>query len=219
MSWVYVDYATENWVHIPTEDGMIQEHWKNEKDWARSSAIVLREFNDLDRDRKEEKKIANRLIGLRQAYQELDMARDHYAYFANPAAKPLPLLLSYWTAEEGNRDEVLRRLARADATDLMKSPQVTEFAGNRTLGTGLRSRNYVKLEDESVTVNLWYAFRNEEHHVDLVAHTGSDDLGANEVAEAAFDELVRGVWLLDDEVDLLSEVDVADNHRLGPRDR
>lgn len=114
MTWMHVEHEPEYWVHLPMDDAEITENWKNEKHWAKSEALVLRSFNGLDRDRKEEKYIANQLMGMRQAYKQLDMARDHYVYFAHPTAKPLPVLIAYWQAEEGDRDQILRKHARAD---------------------------------------------------------------------------------------------------------
>lgn len=219
MSWVTVEHDLEHWVYLPVEDDELDGIWKDGKDWARSTALALREFNDLDRKRKEEKQLAEVLLGMREAYRKLEMAREHYLYFANPHAKPLPVLISYGPSDENSRDEALRTMARADATDVMIPPQTEEFTGNRTLGTGLRTRSYVQLDDGSVIVNLWYAFRSEEHGVDLVALAGADDLGVNEAAEPAFDELVQGIWLLGDDVDLLEGIDDPDIDRLGLRDK
>lgn len=200
MSWVHIDYDYKHWVNLPVGDDWEDTPWDDEKDWAESKAIVLLSFNDLPDKRRDVKRLSKLMTANRGAFAEANLARENYLYFFEPGAEPLSFHLWYGPAE-GDRDATLRKHARAESTDAMLPPQVEEFT-TTALGAGLHSRTHVQLDDQSVSLNLWYAFRSEEHGVDLIAFASSGDLGRLSAAEPDFNDFVRGIVLIDDDIDL-----------------
>ncbi|MBT2392810.1 hypothetical protein J7E87_26090 [Streptomyces sp. ISL-1] len=203
MSWVHVDYENRNWVALPTDEQWDDTPWDDEKDWSVSEAVVLLAYNDLPDKRRDVKRLAKLLISHRQVFAESRLARENYLYFSDPSEPPLSIHLWYGPAE-GEREVALRKHARVESPDAMLPSQVEEFT-TKSLGTGLHSRTHVLLDDQTVAMNLWYAFRSEEHGVDLIAFSSSGDLGRLSAAEPHFNEFVQGIALLGDDVDLAAE--------------
>ncbi|MFZ3472149.1 hypothetical protein ACODT3_15645 [Streptomyces sp. 4.24] len=199
MSWVHVDFDDLYWVPLPW-GAWDERPWDDEKDWAESKAVVLLTYHDLPLKRKELKRLSTLLVGRRQVFEEMNTSRESYLYFAHPTEEPLDIHLWYGPAE-GDRDVALRKYARVESPDAMLPPQVEEFT-TEALGTGLHSRTHVQLDDNSVAMNLWYAFRDEKRGVDVIAFASSDDLGRLSLAEPAFDAFVRSIRLVDDESEL-----------------
>ncbi|MEV8309929.1 hypothetical protein AB0P36_21890 [Streptomyces flavidovirens] len=198
MSWVHVDFDNRHWVPLP-RGAWDDRPWDDEEDWAESEAVVLMAYHGLPEKRKEVKRLSKLLASYRQVFEEMNISRESYLYFTDPAAEPLSIHLWYGPAE-GEREAALRTYARVESPDAILPPQVEEFT-TESLGAGLHSRTHVQLEDQSVAMNLWYAFRSEDHGVDLIA-SSSGDLGKLSAAEPDFNEFVEGIRLLDDESEL-----------------
>ncbi|WP_432093760.1 hypothetical protein [Streptomyces sp. bgisy100] len=203
MSWIHVDYNIEYWVEIPMESDWGETPWRSEKAWGRSAATALREYRGLPDSKKEAKNLAKALVAHRQALTESNLAREYYLHFSDPEARPLPVHLWYGPAD-GPREDALRKHARVESSDAMLPPQSVEFS-NESFGRGLKTRTHVVLDDETVAMNLWYAFRNDEYGVDLIVSSSSGDIGRLADAEPRLDEFVQGIWILGDNVDLLAE--------------
>lgn len=203
MSWIHVEYDYQHWVSLPIEDDWEDTPWDDERDWGASKALVLLSYNDLPDKRRDIKRLSKVMISHRQVFAESRLARENYLYFSEPGEAPLSIHLWYGSAE-GEREAALRKHARVESPDAMLPPQVEEFT-TESLGTGLHSRTHVLLDDQTVAMNLWYAFRSEKHGVDLIAFSSSGDLGRLSAAEPHFNEFVHGIALLDDDVDLAAE--------------
>ncbi|MGP3922649.1 hypothetical protein [Streptomyces sp. 8N616] len=197
MSWVDINYDIERWVEIPASDEWAESPWDSEKDWGKSAAHVLLAMNDIPENRREVRRLSKLLIAHRQAFKDAALGQDHYLYFADTEESPLALHLWFGPAE-GERAATLRQHVRAGSPDTMRTPQVTDFH-TEYLGTGLRSLNHVLLEDQTISANLWYALRDDEHAVDVIAFASTGDLGRLVAAEPDFDEFVRGVRVFADD--------------------
>ncbi|WP_327358925.1 hypothetical protein [Streptomyces sp. NBC_01304] len=92
--------------------------------------------------------------------------KERYLYFATPFDEPFPLLLATDMAD-GDREGALRKLARADSTETVQPPLVSDFATEH-YGTGLRSLNHVE-KDGEIGLNIWYGIRDERQGVDVMA--------------------------------------------------
>ncbi|MEV6791180.1 hypothetical protein AB0M87_04080 [Streptomyces sp. NPDC051320] len=197
MSWLSTDEEFEYWVELPSNISWENTSWGSEKEWAKFAAETLLFFNNLPKKRSEVKRLSKILIGARQVYEETAIGTEHFLYFSSPQEDlRLSLHISYWPAE-GERSSTLRRLARADSPDVVIPPQ-TEVVETEHLGSGLRSRNHVMLPDETVSINLWYAFRDDQRNLDLVILVSSEHLGRLAAAEPHIDEFVRGVKFVDE---------------------
>ncbi|MFJ5288432.1 hypothetical protein [Streptomyces sp. NPDC088348] len=197
MSWLITDEEYEYWVELPADITWGEDTvWDSEKEWAKHAAKSLLFFNDIPAKRNEMKRLTRLLIGARQVYEEAAIGTEHFLYFSNPKeTEPLSLHLATWPAE-GERASTLRKLARADSTEVIIPPQTDVFETEH-LGSGLRSRNHTMLPDQSVSINLWYAFRDDQRNMDVVVLVSSDELGHLAAAEAHIDEFVRGIKLVD----------------------
>ncbi|MBT2399768.1 hypothetical protein [Streptomyces sp. ISL-100] len=199
VSWVHVDYDNRHWVPLP-RGAWDERPWRDERDWAEGEAVTLLFYHGIPQKRKEIKRLSKLLAAHRQVFEEMNTYRETYLYFAHPSEGPLALVLWYGPAE-GEREATLRKYARVESPDAMLPPQVEKFS-TEGLGTGLHSRNHVQLDDQSVAMNLWYAFRSEKHGVDLIAFASSGDLGEISAAEPAINEFVQRIRLIDDESEL-----------------
>ncbi|MEV6317384.1 hypothetical protein [Streptomyces sp. NPDC051776] len=197
MSWVDIDYDLQRWVEIPATDEWNETPWDDEKDWSRSAAHVLLAMNEIAESRREVRRVAKVLVGCREVYRNSALGESHYLYFDSVAQSPIAIHLWFGPAE-GERTATLRQHVRADNSDTMRIPQVTDFPTEH-YGVGLRSLNHVLLEDQSIAANLWYALRDDEKGVDIIAFASTGELGRLVAAEPDFDEFVRGIRVFADD--------------------
>ncbi|MET9529477.1 hypothetical protein ABZY02_02735 [Streptomyces sp. NPDC006649] len=196
MSRLDTDEDYDHWIDLPVYDGW-QDFWGSEKKWAKFTAENFLQINDLPSGRGEIKRLAKILIENRRACEASSLGNEHFLYFADPEQPPIALHIPYGPSE-GEREATLRQLAHADSTEVITSPQVEVFE-TRAFGAGLRSRNHVMLDDQSIVVNLWYGFRDEAHGMDLIVFVSTGDLGRLAAAEPHIDEFVRSIKFVDED--------------------
>jgi len=118
-----------------------------------------------------------------------------FVHLPDPRLMPLMLYAGIWELE-GERDEQLRRLTRADDPEAVEPPIVDEFTTDK-LGVGLRTLRYAHLDDgKALYAALNYAWRSEAHETDVRLFTSSEDLGRLQRAIPDIDDFARAITVI-----------------------
>lgn len=113
--------------------------------------------------------------------------------------RPFRVTMSHYPAE-GDKRGTLQRLVRAEDPELLRPPQVDTFHAGH-LGEGLKALGHVELEHNDIVANLWYAFRDEHHAVDVVVFASTGDLVRLGRLMPDIDALVHGIKVRADDED------------------
>jgi hypothetical protein len=122
-------------------------------------------------------------------------ARRTFLWLPGPTSALLPVHLEAYAAD-GDRDDALRELTRADAAGAVERPIVEPFPSDH-LGEGLRVLRYaVDPKDGAVVLTLSYAWRAGGLDVLLWLSTFDTSLAFRAMDDV--DDLARSVHLVDD---------------------
>jgi hypothetical protein len=191
MSWIEVDYNVEKWLWMPTswQDGPFTDH----REWARQYAEAVWALADVETgDQDEIDNLALTLTMLAEDVPARFPGQDAYLYLPDPRRMPLPLYVQAFPAE-GDGGRRLGEIVRAGDTEAVEPPIVEAFT-TELLGDGVRSLRYFTEPDEgTLGCSVNYAWRVEEHGLDLRLWSVTGDLGRLAGALDDFDELARTV--------------------------
>lgn len=191
MSWVDVYYRQSTWVDITAIDSWSETPWDDVQDWARSEFNALMAMQQVSCSWLEARRRAKTLARFYAAYSKRRLGMETYLHVLDLSQEPIPVFLNYGPAE-GDRTRALRRLTRADDPDLLRPPQLDTFHAGH-LGEGLKALGHVVLDDGEIVANLWYAFRDETHQVDVVVFASTGDLVRLGEVVPDIEALVHGI--------------------------
>lgn len=191
MSWVDVYYPLDVWVDITPQPSWPDAGWGSQLDWARSSAETILTLRGQPHRWLATRRLSSALIRSYDAYAKHQLGKCSYLHLGDLRQRPFRVTVSYGPAE-GDRTRALRRLVRAEDPDLMRPPQVDTFHAGH-LGEGLTALGHVELDDNEIVANLWYAFRDERHAVDVVVFASTGDLVRLGQITPDIDALVHGI--------------------------
>jgi hypothetical protein len=185
-----VNYHLGTWIPCPP---MFPAGYDRAK-WALTFADGFSRRPGLDPSAQEIKDLAATLTRIHEYTYGNVACHMGYIHQPHPTLFPLPVYMATWQAT-GDRDEAMRRLANADAPDVIQPPSVAEFTA-RHLGAGLKALRFGRQpgkqrEDDQVYAALNYAWRDEELETDLRVFAATTDIGRLQLAMADIDELVN----------------------------
>ncbi|MGP3948559.1 hypothetical protein [Streptomyces sp. 7N604] len=177
-----IDYDPTLWLEIPPR--WETETWQDIDAWAHESATLLWSSHGKDPGRSGVPFLAGTLRRCADSFAPEDFATRGLLYVRDPLSMPLPLFASV-EPSQGERDETLRALVRADDPDAVEPP-VVETHRTEELGEGVRVFRYVREDDAAdVLAGLRYAWRDDELGTDVVLWTATDDIA--QIMQAADD--------------------------------
>lgn len=218
MSWVDVFYPPTVWVDI-TPPLSWADTWGSQDEWARASAHIVLALRGEHHGWLTLRRLARSLERVYDVYSARQLGDLSYLYLGNLRDLTFRVSVSHFPAE-GDREVTLRRLVRADDPELMRPPHVEVFEAAH-LGVGLKALGHVVLDDDSIAANLWYAFRDETHQVDVVVLASTEDLVRLARITPDIEALVHGITVrADDEpgwwAGIAEEAGIADEAGIGP---
>lgn len=194
-----IDHLPDPWVELPLiDDGTGPP---DHAVWARSTAEAIT-AGDAPSTRAVEAVLVDlaRRIAARGEDPETD--RVVLLHLPDPSVPPLAVYITVWGDLGGDRDEVLRELARAADPEAVEAPIVDPFPSAH-LGAGLRSLAHFvdgEVGDDGVQglyAVLSYAWRVDRLAVDVRVSSSSTDIGRLVTSIEDIDELVGGLRVED----------------------
>ncbi|MDJ0342754.1 hypothetical protein QMK19_23430 [Streptomyces sp. H10-C2] len=184
-------YPLDQWVDITPRLSWVDTEWGSQATWARSTADTMLALRGQPHRWLTIRRLAKALTLAYDGYSKHPIGERSYLLFGALNREPFHISVAYAPAE-GARMAALRRLTRSDDPELMRPPQVDEFHAGH-LGPGLRALGHVVLDDNAIVANLWYAFRDETHQVDVVVFASTGDLVRLNHITPDIDALVHGI--------------------------
>ena len=184
-----VDFDTDVWIGVPRE--WTPETWTDPRDWAREIAQIVWSGT---RPRRGQRGVDALALGLALLTESpiIQPGRFTFLWLPEPMVDLLPVHLDAFVAE-GEPDEALRDLVRADPEGAVEAPVVEPFA-NPHLGEGLRALRYaVEPREGAVVLTLSYAWRAGDTDVRLWLSTVDTGLALRAMDDV--DDLARAVHL------------------------
>ncbi|MDF9815323.1 hypothetical protein [Streptomyces sp. SPB162] len=191
MSWVDTYYSLDLWADITPSVVSPETSWGTRDMWARSTAETVLVLRGQPHRWLANRRLAKRLLRTYDVYARQPLGKHTYIHLGNLRQQYLPVTVSYGPAE-GDRRGALRRLCRADDPELLRPPQLDTFHAGH-LGEGLKALGHVVLDDNEIVANLWYAFRDETHQLDVVVFASTGDLVRLNQIGPDIDALVHGI--------------------------
>jgi hypothetical protein len=192
MTTVDVDLDTGVWVGVPGE--WSEDTWPDHRGWAREVAEIVWAGADPIGGQGPDH-LALGLAMLAESPITKDPSRRTFLWLPGPTSTLLPVHLEACAAE-GDADEALRELTRADAPGAVEKPVVDPFPSPH-LGDGLRVLRYaVDSQGAAVVLTLSYAWR--AGGLDVLLWLSTFDTGLALRAMDDVDALARAVHLVDD---------------------
>lgn len=199
MSWVDIYYPLDLWADITPRITWSDTAWGNQREWACSTAETVLTVRKQPHRWLATRRLAKTLIRAYDVYAQHGLGMRTYVHLGDLSEAPFPVEVSYCSAE-GDRRGALRRLVRAEDPELLRPPQVDTFHAGH-LGEGLKALGHVELDDNDIVANLWYAFRDEHHSVDVVVFASTGDLVRLGQVMPDIDALVHGIKVRADDED------------------
>ncbi|MCZ4122059.1 hypothetical protein [Streptomyces sp. H39-S7] len=137
------------------------------------------------------RRLSKAIIRSYDAHAKRQLGMRTYLHMTDDARASFTVSLGYFPAE-GDRTRALRRLCRAEDPELLRPPQLDTFHAGH-LGEGLKALGHVVLDDNEIVANLWYAFRDETHALDVVVFASTGDLVRLHDVGPDIDALVHGI--------------------------
>ena len=192
MTTVDVDFDAGVWVGVPGE--WSEETWPDHRDWAREVAGIVWGGADPVGGQGPDH-LALGLAMLAESPFANAPFRRTFLWLPEPTSTLLPVYLEAYAAE-GDPDQALRDLTRADAPGAVEPPVLVPFPSPH-LGDGLRVLRYaVDPQDGAVVLTLSYAWRAGGMDVLLWLSTFDTSLALRAMEDV--DDLARAVHLVDD---------------------
>ena len=192
MRTVDVHLDTEVWVGVPGE--WSEDTWPDYRDWAREVAEIVWAGADPVNGQGPDH-LALGLAMLVEGPFANEPSRRTFLWLPEPTSVLLPIHLEAYAAE-GDPDEALRELTRADAPGAVEEP-VVEPCPSPHLGDGRRVLRYaVDPRDGAVVLTLSYGWR--AGGLDVLLWLSTFDTGLAHRAMADVDDLARAVHLVDE---------------------
>ncbi|QNA75033.1 hypothetical protein C8250_026860 [Streptomyces sp. So13.3] len=199
MSWVDTYYPLDRWADITPPATWSDSSWGTRDMWARSTAETVLLLRGQPHSWLANRRLAKRLLRAYDVYAKQPLGKHTYIHLGNLRQQPLPVTVSYGPAE-GDKRGALQRLVRAEDPELLRPPQVDTFHAGH-LGEGLKALGHVELDGNEIVANLWYAFRDEHHAVDVVVFASTGDLVRLGQVMPDIDALVHGIKVRADDED------------------
>jgi hypothetical protein len=189
---VDVHLPTDVWIGMPGE--WTEDTWPDHRDWAREVAEIV--WTDAaPTDGQGPDHLALGLAMLAESPLADNPARRTFLWLPGPTSTLLPVHLEAYFAD-GDRDEALRELTRADPAGAVERPIAEQFLSDH-LGEGLRVLRYeAHPTDGAVVLTLSYAWRAGGLDVLLWLSTFDTSLAFRAIHDV--DDLARSVHLVDD---------------------
>ena len=192
MRTVDVDLDTDVWIGLPGE--WTEETWLDHREWARDVADAVWTGATPAVGEQGPDHLALGLAMLAEGPLAGDPGRRTFLWLPEPTAELLPVHLEAFAAE-GEQDESLRDLARAEAVGAVEPPIVEPFPSPQ-LGEGIRVLRYAADPDDgAIVLTLSYAWRAEG--LDVLLWLSTFDTGLALRALPDVDDLARAVHLAD----------------------
>ncbi|MCM2426489.1 hypothetical protein [Streptomyces sp. RKAG337] len=199
MSWVDVYYPLDVWVDITPQPSWTDSGWASQLGWAQSSAETILTLRGQSHRWLATRRLSNALIRSYDAFARHQLGKFSYLHVGDLKQRPFRVTMSHYPAE-GDKRDALRRLVRAQDPELLRPPQVDTFHAGH-LGEGLKALGHVELDHNDLVANLWYAFRDEHHSVDVVVFASTGDLVRLGQVMPDIDALVHGIKVRADDED------------------
>lgn len=199
--WPEIDYDPAVWIELPRV--WCEETWPDHRAWARDIAEACWGDFDLAPGPYAVDNLALTLALYAEKVESGDLpAQDFFLHLPDPRLDPLLVSLGTWELE-GERDEALRELTGADDPEAVEAPIVEPFA-TENLGRGLRTLRYCPFDPGpdhppdpgALYATLNYAWRVDEHDVDVRMFSSSPDIGRLIQVVDDIDGLARGVKIV-----------------------
>ena len=193
MTLVDIDLDTDVWIGMPSV--WTQETWTDHRDWAREIADLVWTGAVPAPEEMGPDHLALGLAMMAESPMVAHPARTTYLWLPGPMWEILPVFLEVYIAE-GDREETLRELTRADEPGALRDPVVEPFVTEH-LGEGIRVlRHAVEPEDDSVFLTLSYGWRAGGADILLWMTTFNTPLAAEAMDDV--DALARAVHLVEE---------------------
>ncbi len=191
MTTVDVAPDADVWIGLPAE--WTEQTWTDHRDWAREVADLVWTGVRPRRGQRGADHLALGLAMLAESPLAQDPSRRSFLWLPEPMIDVLPVFLEVYAAE-GERDEALRELTRADQPGAVEPPVVEPFA-TEPLGDGLRVLRYAADPDDgTVVLTLSYAWRASGLDVRLWLSTVDTGLALRAMEDV--DDLARTAHLV-----------------------
>ncbi|MCZ4100837.1 hypothetical protein [Streptomyces sp. H39-C1] len=199
MSWVDIYYPLDSWVEITPRNSWVDTEWGSQTNWSRSSAETVLALRGQPHRWLANRRLAKYLSHAYDVYAKRPMGERSYLFLGDLKQQALHVSVAYGPAE-GDKRGALQRLVRAEDPELLHPPQVDTFHAGH-LGEGLKALGHVELDGNEIVANLWYAFRDEHHAVDVVVFASTGDLVRLGQVMPDIDALVHGIKVRADDED------------------
>jgi hypothetical protein len=185
-----IDYDPSRWLELPPR--WEREEWQDIGVWARECSQLFWQSYGQSPGESGIDFLADTLQRLALAFAPESFDTRAVLRMWEPLTMPLPIIATVKPAQ-GDRDEALRTLVRAEDPEAVEPPVVEPFRAE-LLGEGVRAVRYVQQDDApEVLAALRYAWRDEEVGADVVLWTASDDTAQIIRAATDIEELTHRV--------------------------
>lgn len=185
-----IDYTPSRWLEIPPR--WETETWQDIDAWAQECAELPWRAYGHDPAEPGFPRFVGTLRRCADAFAPEDFDTRVLLHINDPLSMPLPVFAAV-EPSEGEHDETLRALVRADDPDAVEPPVVETYRAE-LLGAGLRAFRYFRQDDApEVLAGLRYAWRDDELGADVALWTVTDEIGQIMRATADIESLTHKI--------------------------